>query len=353
MFNNTFARPRFRPAVNLGCLMDVSTGKYELGLRGESILNGGLASMTGICARPNNFKTALAVYMLAMLRRACHHTHSLTYDTEGTLYPSARFKAVSEADPYLASLDYEEDPQFAFTDLSQYSGDEWFAAFRKVVDEKPKNEKQFLASTPFPYLNKQAKKALYPSGALIDSFSKFTVAAVEELYKKNKIGESGANTDAMTNGKAKNQMFNQMPAICAKTGTYMILTAHLGDIINMEMYPTDKRNLSFLPRDTVLKGVSGGFYSLPNNVWVITSNTPLLNKVKMPQYPWDNATAIQGDTDLVVITMKNLRGKNGMSGLPIDLVVSQSEGVLASLSEFHYCKENSFGIGGNLQNYYM
>jgi hypothetical protein len=74
----------------------------------------------------------------------------------------------------------------------------------------------------------------------------------------------------------------------------------------------------------------------------------------MPEYPWDNSAAMQGDTDLAVITMMNIRGKNGMSGIPIDVIVSQSEGVLESLTEFHYCKSNNrFGLGGNLQNYYM
>lgn len=354
MFQKAFSRPRFRPAINMGALLDIPTGKYEYGQHGEAILNGGLSSMTGICARPNNFKTALAVYMLAQLRRVCHHTHTITYDTEGTLYPTSRFDAVSKNDPYLSSIDYDNDEQFAFTDLSQYMGDQWFDEFRKIVNQKTKDEKDWLATTPFLDGNGKPKDALYPSGGLIDSFSKFQVSAVEDIYNKNKIGDSGANTDAMMNGKAKNQMFNQMPQICARTGSYLILTAHLGDTINMEMFPTDKRNLSYMKKDTVLKGVSSGFYSLPNNVWMITHNKPLQNKDKMPEYPWDNATAMQGDTDLTIITMMNLRGKNGMSGLPVSLVVAQSEGILASLSEFHYVKENNrFGIGGNMQNYYM
>jgi len=354
MFNKSFSRPRFRPAINVGALMDIPTGKFETGKHGESILNGGLSSMTGICARPNNFKTWLAVHFLAQLRRVCREAHTITYDSEGTMYPTSRFGAVSANDPYLSTIDYDNDEQFAFTDMSQYVGDVWFDQFRKIVNEKAKNDKDWLATTPFLDGNGKPKEALYPTGGLIDSFSKFVVSAVEEIYNKNKIGESGANTDAMTNGKAKNQMFNQMPSICARTGTYLILTAHLGDIINMEMFPTDKRNLSYMKKDTVLKGVSSGFYSLPNNVWMITHNKPLQNKDKMPEYPWDNSTAMQGDTDLVLITMMNLRGKNGMSGLPISLVVSQSEGILPALSEFHYCKDNDrFGIGGNMQNYYM
>lgn len=354
MFNSTFARPRFRPAINVGCLMDIPTGKYELGKHGESILNGGLDSLTGIAARPNNFKTALAVYLLARLRAVCHHAHTITYDTEGTLYPTARFEAVSLLDPYLSQINYEDDPQFTFTDLSQYNGDQFFDAFRKVVNEKPKNEKQYLSTTPFLDSNGKPRQALYPSGALIDSLSKLTVSAVETIYDKNKIGDSGANTDAMTNGKAKNQMMNQIPGVCARTGTYMIMTAHVGDIINLEMYPTDKRNLSYMKKDTVLKGVSSGFYSLPDNLWFITSNKPLLNKEKMPQYPWDNSTALKDDTDLSEIRLMNLRGKRGMSGFEFPMIASQTEGILPSLSEFHYCKENNnFGIGGNLQNYFM
>ena len=354
MFNNVFTRPRFRPSVNVGCLMDIPTGKYEYGAHGEALLNGGLSALTGICARPNNFKTALAVYLLAQLRRVCHATDTITYDTEGTLYPVSRFNAVSKDDPYLSQIDYSDDPQFSFTDLSQYWGDEWFEQFRKTVAQKTKEEKKWLVTSPFLDGKGKPRDALYPTGALIDSFSKFQVTAVETIYDKNKIGDSGANTDAMTNGKAKNQMFNQMPQLCARTGSYMILTAHLGDIINMEMFPTDKRNLSYMKKDTVLKGVSSGFYSLPNNVWMITHNKPLQNKDKMPEYPVDNSTAMQGDTDLSIITMINLRGKSGMSGLPISLVVSQSEGILASLSEFHYVKDKDrFGIDGNNQNYHM
>ena len=354
MFNNTFARPRFRPALNVGCLMDISTGKYELGPHGESVLNGGISGITGICARPNNYKTALAVYMLAMMRRACHDSHTITYDTEGTLYPVGRFTAVSKYDDYLSKIDYSEDTQFAFTDISQYRGDEFFDLFRKTMNAKGKDASDHEKTTPFLDSDGKPRKAIYPSGGLIDSLSRMTVKAVEDIYEKNQIGESGMNTEAMNNGRAKKQMFNQLPQICARTGMYLLLTAHVKDVINMEMYPTDKRNLSYMKKDTVLEGVSGGFYSLPNNVWMVISNKSMLNKEKMPEYPWDNSTAMKDDTDLAVITMINLRGKNGMSGFPIDIVVSQAEGVLPSLSEFRYCKESErFGLGGNLQNYYM
>lgn len=353
MFKDVFKKPTFRPAVNIGCLFDISSGTYEEGKHGEMILNGGLGALTGIVSRPNNFKTALGVYMLAMVRRAMPGSYSMVYDTEGTLNPVTRFAAIAKHFPEIAAIDFANDDQFNFTDLSQYTGDEFFFTLRKALDDKAKDPKTHIRTSPFVDAEKKNLKCLHPTTAFIDSFSKFIVAAVDEMYAKNKIGDGKNNTDAMTNGKAKNQLFNQLPQVAAKTGTHFILTAHVGDIIQMEMYPSDKRNLTGMKKDTVLKGVSGGFYSLPNNVWDVVSNKVLLNNDKMPVYPLDNSTAMQGDSDLRVLEVKNLRSKGGISDLLFPIIVAQSEGVLPALSEFHYCKENAWGIGGNLQNYFV
>ena len=58
------------------------------------------------------------------------------------------------------------------------------------------------------------------------------------------------------------------------------------------------------------------------------------------------------DTDLNVVTIKLLRNKWGRSGLQMQLIVSQEQGVLSHLTEFHYLKTNKqYGMEGNLQNY--
>lgn len=353
MFANHFERPTFRPALNISCLMDIPTGKYEQGKHGEMVLNGGLGSLTGISSRPNNFKTAIGVYMLAMVRRAFPGSYSLVYDTEGTLSPVSRFTTISEPYPELNVIDWENDDQFTFTDLSRYSGDEWFKIFRDAVGVKEKESKTHFRTSPFLDINGNSKKFLYPTTSFIDSFSKFQVSPVAMMYEKNTIGSSGLNMDAMANGKAKAQLFGQLPQLCARTNTYMLLTAHEADVIEMDAYAADKRKLSGQKRGTTIAGVSNGFYSLPNNVWSILSNKPLLNKDKMPQYPLDNSTAIQGDSDLRCIEIKNMRGKNGISDLPFNIIVAQSEGIKPGLTEFAYCKDADWGIGGNLMNYYV
>ena len=353
MFKKKFEAPRFRPAINIGCCLDVPTGHYELGVHGESILNGGISGITGICARPNNFKTALLVYMMLMLRRSCRKTHQIVYDSEGTFYGVNRFTNTSAFDSYLSTIDWRNDEQTMFTDLSQYSGDEFFDLFRKTMEEKGKESKNYEFTTPFIDHDGNRKTALYPTAGAMDSLSRMTVSQVEDTYSKNKIGDSGMNTEAMNNGRAKKQMFNQLPGICARYGTYLFLTAHIKDIINIEMYPTDKRALSFMKKDTSLEGVSGGFYSLPNNLFMITGNKPMIDsKKKLPIYPYDNSVAMEGDTDLSCVVLMNIRGKGGISGIPIEIMVSQSEGVQPELTDFHTCKNNNyFGLVGNQQNY--
>ncbi|MFO5842518.1 hypothetical protein ACLBPJ_29635, partial [Klebsiella pneumoniae] len=54
----------------------------------------------------------------------------MTYDTEGTLNPGARFTSLAQAYPELAAIDWENDEQYMFTDLSRYTGDEWFKISR-------------------------------------------------------------------------------------------------------------------------------------------------------------------------------------------------------------------------------
>jgi hypothetical protein len=50
--------------------------------------------------------------------------------------------------------------------------------------------------------------------------------------------------------------------------------------------------------------------------------------------------------------MRQLRSKSGVSGNVYELIVSQREGVLPSLTEFHYIKgADRFGISGTLQHY--
>jgi len=56
-------------------------------------------------------------------------------------------------------------------------------------------------------------------------------------------------------------------------------------------------------------------------------------------------------SELQLITLRALRNKGGKSGFDLKIVVSQDEGILPTLTEFHHIKSNRYGISGNDRNY--
>lgn len=77
-------------------------------------------------------------------------------------------------------------------------------------------------------------------------------------------------------------------------------------------------------------------------------------KTKMPIYPKEGEIEIEGDTDLRIITVFNLRPKSGIAGIPVRIITTQSVGPLMELSAFHMCRERDwFGISvtGNNANF--
>jgi hypothetical protein len=87
---------------------------------------------------------------------------------------------------------------------------------------------------------------------------------------------------------------------------------------------------------------------------LVTNCALLWNKDdKTPLYPKFQGQAVPEDPDLNLVTMQNLRSKSGPSGYKLHIVVSQSEGVLPSLTEFRYLKEMGFGFAGNDRTYQL
>lgn len=64
-----------------------------------------------------------------------------------------------------------------------------------------------------------------------------------------------------------------------------------------------------------------------------------------PRTPDDKENTIN---ELQYTNVLSLRNKDGISGSPITILMSQTEGILPSLSEYHHCKTNDrFGMIGN------
>lgn len=358
MFNQFFQEaPEIRPSLNIGCLFDIPTGSYFIGKNGESILNGGLMNVTGIGGRGNTFKSTVAHFMtLTPLNRyAC--SKALLYDAEPPSISRSRMRGLSAHMDYISIHDIFDEGRATITDSSQMSGNKLFQAIKDYSKDKTdKNKiKTNMFTTPFIDDKGNSIKTYFPTIFEKDSLSMMPFDSVDAIYDKNEVGDSGMNVEAMRSSSAKSQMLLQYPAITVPNNNFIIATAHMGDDIVIDQYAPSTKKLTFLKNKLKFKNVPEKFTFLTNNLWITISASVLAHDTtKAPLYPKNADDNIKGDTDLQCVIMQNLRAKNGPTGMPMEIIISQSEGVLVGLTEFSYIKAfDRFGLGGNLQNYFL
>lgn len=354
-----------RPSFNLGCLFDIPTGKPVMGAKGETITNGGLHHTTGITGEANSAKTGNALRMLLTMLERYTVAEATTYDTEGTL-PADRITGVAHqsapgliyTDEEIANDDYLDDTsvkRHAFTDISEYpDGSKFFSEFKDYGQTRGRLKADYH-DTPFLDSAGKPLRILAPSIAFIDSLSMFSSGSMTELQAKGDIGTSVRNIEGLRDNMAKNQMMLELPKITTANGLYFIMTAHLGKQHQLDPHAPPRKQLSYLKNDLKLKNVPEKFNFLVHNLWFLFSMKPLINKTtKAAEFPRDSEdNKSTSGSDLQMITCMNLRGKSGISGYPFDILLSQTEGILESLTEFYHFKKDKFGIGGNDRNYYL
>lgn len=358
-------RPSFVPAasnkilINIGACLDIPTGTYLFGQHGESILNGGLGLMTGTVGIGNNFKSTLTHYMMLSAADKIMQsvdTNLSTYDPEVNTHES-RLKGITKRFASFKERDIIQDGTWVITDKTVYYGNEWYALLKEFLAAKKAAGEKYKIITPF--LDRDGKtlqKIIIPTFGEIDSLTAFETADVAKMQDDNELGESGANTMHMKQGLAKKRLLMEMPNLTGSTHHYMLFTAHVGKDIVMAsgpMAPPPTKKLQYLKNGDKIKGVTDDFFFLMSNCYHAYNGAPLINQgTKGPEYPRSPNDNMAYDTDLNVVTLRQLRSKTGPSGMAIEIVVSQSEGVLPELTEFHFIKNaERFGIEGSLQNY--
>lgn len=359
MLKNFKKAPTIRPLLNLGCLFDIPTGTYLKGKHGESILNGGLSYITGIGGRGNTYKSTLAHFMVLRSIDRYRQSEAMIYDTEISL-TMLRLNQLGRWMPHIGgddedSTDIEGTGRLMLTDKTVMVGNKWFEEYRSVLKERHKAKNKEYLTTPFMGKDGELIQAFNPFLAEVDSLSQMDIEAVDDMYDKAEVGDSKLNTEALKGAAAKSQMLVQLPGLTGGGGGYLVLTAHVGDEHQLDPYAPPAKKLSFMKGKIKFKRVPENFTFLTNNCWFCHSASVLLNQTnKTPEFPRSKDDDLKGDTDLMVVSLQNLRAKSGPTGLPMDVVVSQRDGVHVGLTEFYYIKKyNRYGLGGHDRAYFL
>ena len=348
-----------KPSINIGACLDIPTGAAHEGMYGETIINGGLAAVTGVVGTGNKFKSTFEHYMnLTALDRILYATTSSygLYDTEMNVNEQG-LRRLYQRYMRLNNPDIIDNGIWEITDKVQYYANEWFEIYKTFLNNKRKAGDKLRLDTPF--LDRDGKtlmKFIIVTLQAIDSFSEFETADVAKILDDNELGESGGNTVHMRQGLAKTRFLMELPTLAMGAAGYTTLTAHVGKEIVMAsgpMTPQPTKKLQHQKAGDKIKGVTDRFFFLMLNCWDNQAAKPLINQgTKGAEYPRMGEDTIELDPDLNIVSTKQLRGKNGLTGYTIDLLVSQSEGILPELTEFHYCKTNDrWGLNGSDRNY--
>lgn len=347
--------PAVKPMINIGSLFDIPTGVFIFGKYGEAILNGGLGAMTGVVGIGNNFKSTIMHYQTATaLSRMGTMSSVMTYDTEVNIHEwhlRTQFATIKE----FYGEDVIETQRWQITDKTVYTGDQWYDVLRDFTGEKQKNAKKYSVLTPFVDRDKISNvKFIIPTFVEVDSLSEFSTKDVIKMQDDNSLGDSGANMVYMRQGQQKNRFLMEAPEDAGSSSTYMLLTAHIGTEFSLDPYNPPPKKLQHLKGGVKLKGVPEKFTFVMNNCWHCYNAAPLLNRTtKAPEYPKNSADNVPGNTDLNTVTVRQLRSKSGLTGMDVEEIVSQTDGVKPSLTEFHFLKTKAdrFGFVGDDKNY--
>lgn len=360
-----------RPSLNLpppvklmfpvGCLFDIPTGEYLVGTHDQRVLLGGISNITGIVGPGNCFKTTVMRYMVLsalnrMSRVAGDTTYYSSYDTEINTHESRNIN-LSHQFYEFRNRNILEEGMWQITDKTVYSGNEYWHKVKEYLREKMTDKKQRLFKTAFLSRDKTTPlTTVCPTFNDFDSLSQFITSDVEKTLETTELGDSAGNTVFMRQGLAKSKMLMEMPSVAGGNLNFFLFTAHIGQKIEMPSgpgTPPARKQLQHMQQGEVIKGVTNNFFYLLHNCWLINSATPMINQgTKAPEYPYEPGDEVAGDLDLQLLKMKQLRGKLGTSGFVVEVIVSQREGVLPYMSEFHYIKSNErFGLEGSDRNY--
>lgn len=347
-----------RVYYNVETMLDNFTGRYLEGCRGDYILNGGMSQGMVVSGRGNTIKTGTLLLIALRVLDRYPSSEGQLHDTEDSLMGIHRIEELAEGiAPGLVEggVLWNVD-RFSISDSSNEKVDsttKWWKVISDALRARiKKNTKDDWVVTPFKNPTIEGKavpiKVLKPFMGIVDSISKANLDVVEGMEIKHTIDDKERNILAAREGLIKTRMIREMPRLAATGGAYWLMSAHMGDFVNMgNPMETVEKKLTFMRSAVKFKGFPEAGTLLTSVILYSNHQTPLQNKAdRTPEYPLKDGENAIKDPDLLELHMMTLRSKVGRTGLETGYVYSQSTGFNIPLSHFHAIRKNRFGISG-------
>ena len=360
LMTKVFGEPiQERILLNIGLLQDIATATFKVGDRGETIILGGSDLSTSFVGPGNSYKSTLAFYMfLTVLDRYADIGN--IYDSEINMKRQRIVNLSKNMKDLHCYLLEDFDSIINLQSKTNMFSDTWWDKTKEICEL---NTKSKLIVCDGLRDSKGEQLTMPPIlTTMLDSITEAEPAIANDILSKSKVEDASSNMYFMRSGLWKSKMLGELPMYSFKGNNRIFLTAHTGmkSTIGENKYSKPDPMLKELNADEIIKGVSSKFSFLISTVYKNSTASTLKNQAtKMPEYP--TKTGSMYPSDLSVVKIKILRCKSGATGVISPIVVSQTEGVLPSLTEFHYIKKKEYhpeqggdyGISGSNVSYSM
>lgn len=335
-----FLKPKTTPfhMVNTGTLFDLATGSFILGADGRWILDGGLSQTVGIMGRGQTYKTNIAGSLVARALSIYPDAAAYVYDSE-----SFSIKGKDRYTQFLGGEDGNLSDRILYTTVENDDLTSFADKFKQIIKARDESRKKLMVESPFvdPDTGKAAR-IWQPLFIIVDSYSAATCSKADTVIAENDIDSSAMNTLAMTNGRVKTDFFASFLKNATSYGIYGIFTAHVGDKIDMNSFMPTPKQMQMMKQNDKLKNVGSNFTFLTSCLIQTTKAAVRLNSSKGCEYPQAGGSS---DKEVNEISTMIVRNKNNASGLDLSYLVSQSQGILDSVTNFEFVRgHKNFGL---------
>ena len=350
-----------KPKINVGGKLDHFNGNWYYDKYGGAVLNGGVSFFFAVAGEQNRYKTAIAraigalafsrVYWLSTVDEKYTSYYS-AFDTE-TNTEDKRYITMFSKPWYKFAENPVDNERWILSDVGATTFDSWVTNWRNTCKTKRDTlGKQLTVPTPFLERDGSPLTMILPTFTDMDSISQARTEQQNDMHDEHEISSSKLGMYHARGGLGKSHAIDDIPPLAVSSSTYMLCSVQTKKATSYDNAPP-KKTFQDMPQDIQLSGVPRNFLYLVHDCLLVLKSERLTPSDKSgPKWPRADELRDRDNPDLNIVTVVNQRGKSGLSGVPMKLVVSQTEGYLPRLTMFNdIWDEGMYGLVGTNSNY--
>lgn len=313
---------------NTGTIFDLWSGKLVKGYDGKYYINGGISNLTYLFhGRTHSYKSTSVDSLIANLLSIYRDMSAVVIDTENHKLDSERYDNLT-SDGSIVSDRITISEKLYISEVLQ--------KILEVDADRMKNKKDLMIESPFLNYKGDRIKSWILLPIFIDSLTELESKSEKELLRKHELEDSKLNMIFMNDGKRKKILSRAIAACCVDSGFSFFGSAHTGDEMNLDNpQAKPKKHSIYMKAGEKIKGMPKS--STYNAQIMIETNVSsgIDPNTKEPYYAGEN----EQTTNLNELNLFIQKGKNNVSGINCEMMVTQKEGIQNALSNFHFAKK--------------